>query len=126
MLGAILILPHRDEIISNMPDQFKSEFPRTFANVDCTELKTQKLSSLKLQLLMYSDYKSGTTLKGLMACDPIGNAAPIPLYLESTAPLPYFIPDDTRIGATRCYNSCRIIYVPLCAVPSLRSVVFYQ
>ena len=73
MLGAIPILPHLDEIISNMPAQFKSEFPRTLAIVDCTELKTQKPSSLKLQSQMYSDYKSGTTLKGLIACDPMGN-----------------------------------------------------
>lgn len=73
MLGAIPIWPHRDEIIRNMPVQFKSEFPRTLAIIDCTELKTQKPSSLKLQSQMYSDYKSGTTLKGLIACDPMGN-----------------------------------------------------
>ena len=53
--------------------KFKSEFPRTLAIVDCTELKTQKLSSLKLQSQMYSAYKSGNTLKGLIACDPMGN-----------------------------------------------------
>ncbi|XP_062597590.1 uncharacterized protein LOC134259012 isoform X2 [Saccostrea cucullata] len=73
MLGAVPIWPHRDHVISNMPLQFRSEFPRTIAIVDCTELKTQKPSSLKLQSQMYSDYKSGTTLKGLVACDPMGN-----------------------------------------------------
>lgn len=72
MLGAIPIWPHRDEIIKSMPLQFKSEFPRTLAIIDCTELKTQKPSSLKLQSQMYSDYKSGTTLKGVIACDPMG------------------------------------------------------
>lgn len=70
MLGAIPIWPHRDEIMRNMPLQFKS---RTLAIIDCTELKTQKPSSLKLQSQMYSDYKSGTTLKGPIACDPVGN-----------------------------------------------------
>lgn len=73
MLGAIPIWPYRDEIIRNMPLQFKSEFPRTLTIIDCTELKTQKPSSLKLQSQMYSDYKSGTTIKGLIACDPMGN-----------------------------------------------------
>ena len=73
MLGAISIWPHRDHIIENMPNQFRSEFPTTLAIIDCTELKTQKPSSLKLQSQMYSDYKSNTTLKGLVACDPMGN-----------------------------------------------------
>ena len=56
-----------------MPAQFKSEFPRTLAIVDCTELKSQKPSSMNLQSQKYSDYKSGTTLKGLIACNPMGN-----------------------------------------------------
>ena len=73
MLGAIPIWSHHDYIISNMLAKFKSEFSRTLVIVDCTELKTQNLSSLKLQSQMYSDYKSGNTLKGLIACDPMGN-----------------------------------------------------
>ena len=44
MLGGIPIWPHRDEIISNMPAQFKSEFPRsgTLVILECTELKTHE------------------------------------------------------------------------------------
>lgn len=56
-----------------MPSQFKVELPDTLAIIDCTELKAQKPSSLKLQSQMYSDYKSATTLKGLVACKPMGN-----------------------------------------------------
>ena len=36
--GSISIWPHRDKVIKNTPAQFISEFPRTLANVDCTEL----------------------------------------------------------------------------------------
>lgn len=56
-----------------MPLKYKLDFPSTLAILDCTELKTQKPSSLKLQSQMYSDYKSATTLKALIACDPMGN-----------------------------------------------------
>ena len=63
MLGAIPIWPHCDDIISNMPAPFKSEFPRTLAIVNCTEVKTKIHSSLKLQSQMYSNYES----EGLIA-----------------------------------------------------------
>lgn len=56
-----------------MPSNFRVEFPDTLAIIDCIKLKTQKPSSLKLQSQMYSDYKSATTLKGQVACDPMGN-----------------------------------------------------
>lgn len=73
LLGIIPIWPHRDVIIESMPPQYKSEFPSTLAIIDCTELKTEKPSSLKLKSQMHSDYKSSTILKGLEACDPMGN-----------------------------------------------------
>lgn len=73
LLGTIPIWPHRDKIIKTMPLQYKLDFPSTLAILDCTELKTQKPSSLKLQSQMYSDYKSATALKALVACDPMGN-----------------------------------------------------
>lgn len=73
LLGAIPIWRRRNDLINSIPQQFKVEFPTTMAIIDCTELKTQKPSSLKLQSQMYSDYKSSTTLKGLVACDPMGN-----------------------------------------------------
>ncbi|XP_056150909.1 uncharacterized protein LOC130125376 [Lampris incognitus] len=71
-LGQLSIWPHRDVISQNLPVNFKEEFPNTFAILDCTELKTQKPSSLLLQSQTYSTYKSSNTLKSLVACDPRG------------------------------------------------------
>jgi hypothetical protein len=73
VLGSVPLWPNRNDIINNMPAEFKAQFPTTLAIIDCAEMKTQKPSSLKLQSQMYSDYKSATTLKGLVACDPLGN-----------------------------------------------------
>lgn len=72
-LGQISIWPHRDVIINNMPKKFKEEFPTTLAIIDGTELKTQVPAALGLQSQMFSDYKSSTTLKALIGCDPSGS-----------------------------------------------------
>ena len=65
--------PNRDAIAQQMPSKYAEEFPTTFALLDCTEIRTTKPSSLKAQSQTYSDYKSGNTLKGLVACDPRGS-----------------------------------------------------
>ena len=44
-----------------------------FVIIDCTEFKIQKPSSLNPQSQCYSDYKSCTTLKGLVGVDPRGS-----------------------------------------------------
>ena len=72
-LGSLVIWPHRDIIIENMPVNFKRDFSNTMVIVDCTELKVQKPSSLNRQSQCYSDYKSSTTLKGLVGIDPRGS-----------------------------------------------------
>lgn len=41
--------------------------------IDGTKVKTQVPSALALQSQLYSDYKSGTTLKGPIGCDPNGS-----------------------------------------------------
>ncbi|XP_077991069.1 uncharacterized protein LOC144445405 [Glandiceps talaboti] len=56
-----------------MPADFKRDFPRTVILIDCTELKTQQPSALALKSQLYSDYKSRTTLKSLIGCDPCGS-----------------------------------------------------
>ncbi|XP_048051502.1 uncharacterized protein LOC125271507 [Megalobrama amblycephala] len=61
-----------DIITENMPENYKAEFPTTFAILDCTELKIEKPSSL-LQSQTYSNYKSTNTHKSLIACDPRGS-----------------------------------------------------
>ena len=73
MIGQVGIWPHRDIIISNMPAQFRIDFPTSLIIIDGTELRTQSPCSLPLQSQMYSDYKSSTTLKCLIGCDPKGS-----------------------------------------------------
>ncbi|KAI4892062.1 hypothetical protein NFI96_022369 [Prochilodus magdalenae] len=72
-LGQISVWPHRDVINVHMPDNFKKEFPTTFAILDCTELKLERPTSLPLPGQSISDCKSSHTLKGLVACDPRGS-----------------------------------------------------
>lgn len=71
--GQVSIWPHRDVIISRMPSYFKRDFPTTLIMIDGTEFKTQTPNALGLQSQMYSDYKSSTTLKALIGCDPSGS-----------------------------------------------------
>ena len=70
--GQISIWPHRDKIISNMPSDYKKHFPNTLVIIDATELKTESPAALGLQSQLYSSYKSHTTLKALVGCDPNG------------------------------------------------------
>ena len=71
--GQLSLWPHRDAVISRMPSEFKKEFPTTIILIDGTEFKTQAPNALGLQSQMYSDYKSSTTLKALIGCDPSGS-----------------------------------------------------
>ena len=70
-LGQLSWWPHRDTVINYMPADFKKGFPRSLAIIDCTEIKTETPSSLKVQTQCYSGYKSSTTLKSLVV-DPMG------------------------------------------------------
>lgn len=72
VLGELPAWPHRNTIISQMPDKYRNNFPTTLAILDCTEIKIQKPSSLVLQSQSFSNYKSTNTLKSLIACDPRG------------------------------------------------------
>lgn len=63
-LGFLSYWPHRDNITQNMPQQYKQAFPTCL--VDCTELKTEKPSSLKSHSHCHSDYKSLPTFKSLV------------------------------------------------------------
>ena len=71
--GEIPTWPDREILIEKMPTSFKADFPTTVAILDGTEIKSEKPSSLKNQSQFYSDYKSSTTLKGLVATDPKGS-----------------------------------------------------
>lgn len=72
-LGSIDIWPHRKTLMENIPESYKKDFPNTIVIIDCTELKVQKPSSLHRQSQWYSDYKSCTTLKGLVGVDQRGS-----------------------------------------------------
>ena len=71
--GSVPIWPDRNTIIEKMPPKFREEFPNTLVIIDGTELKIQRPSSLTKQSQFYSDYKSSTTLKGLVGVDPRGS-----------------------------------------------------
>ena len=68
--GQLNIWPHRDIIINQMPKKYKADFPTSLVIIDGTELRTQSPCALALQSQLYSDYKSSTTLKCLIGCDP--------------------------------------------------------
>lgn len=72
-LGQLCIWPHRDVIINNMPKDFKNDYPTTLVIIDVSEFRTQAPCALGLQSQLYSDYKSSTTFKALIGCDPNGS-----------------------------------------------------
>lgn len=56
-----------------MPKTFKDTYPSVRVIIDCTEIKVQTPSSLTLHSEFYSNYKSATTLKGLIGISPTGS-----------------------------------------------------
>lgn len=78
--GEISVWPHSNVISQNMPESCKADFPSTYAKLDCTELKIEKPTSLVLQSLSFSNYKSTNMLKSQVACDPHGAV----IYLPSS------------------------------------------
>lgn len=71
--GSVSIWPDREILKAKMPPKFKEDFPDTMVILDGTEIKTERPSSLRTQSQCYSDYKSATTLKGLVGIDPRGS-----------------------------------------------------
>ena len=64
--------PSKDVIQATMPECFKKHFPNTRCIIDCTEIKTERPSSLQKSSMLYSMYKSGTMLKFLVCIAPNG------------------------------------------------------
>ena len=60
-----------EEIGATMPSVF-GKYSDTQVIIDCTELKCQMPSSLLLQSEMFSQYKSHTTVKGMIGVSPHG------------------------------------------------------
>ncbi|XP_062336855.1 uncharacterized protein LOC134036116 [Osmerus eperlanus] len=71
LLGAVRIWMSPEEIGATMPSVF-GKYSDTQVIIDCTELKCQMPSSLLLQSEMFSQYKSNTTVKGMIGVSPHG------------------------------------------------------
>jgi len=72
VLGSINIWPSPESIDKQMPAGIKVIFPKVRVIIDCTEIFTQKPSSLLANSQFYSNYKSHTTLKALVGIAPHG------------------------------------------------------
>ena len=71
LLGAVGIWMSPETIRATMPSVF-SKYSDTQVLIDCTEMRCQMPSSLLLQSEMFSQYKSHTTLKGMIGVSPHG------------------------------------------------------
>ena len=71
--GEVSIWPPMKVQYAKMPEQYRKEFPGTFAIAVCTELKIKKPSSLKALTQTYSNYESTNTIKGLVVVDQRGS-----------------------------------------------------
>ena len=65
-LESIQIWPSREQMARIIPSLMKENYPNVQCIIDCVEFKTETLSSLVLHKMMYSDYKSHTTVKTLV------------------------------------------------------------
>ena len=72
VLGSINIWPSREAIDKHMPPGLKACFPKVRVVIDCTEIFTQKPSSLLANSQLCSNYKSHTTFKALVGTAPHG------------------------------------------------------
>ncbi|XP_036446040.1 uncharacterized protein LOC118821494 [Colossoma macropomum] len=71
LLGVVGIWMIPETIKATMPSVF-GKYSDTQVIIDCTELRCQMPSSLLLQSEMFSQYKSHTTLKGMIGVSPHG------------------------------------------------------
>ena len=72
VLGSLPIWPAREAVDKHMPDSFKHCFSRCRVIIDCTEIKCQTPTANVLNSMFYSQYKSHTTMKGLIGIAPFG------------------------------------------------------
>ncbi|XP_040071052.1 uncharacterized protein LOC115311472 [Ixodes scapularis] len=64
--------PPSSIIRATLPECFKVNYPECKMIIDCTEVRTEEPSSVGQQRVLYSSYKSGYTLKFLVAVTPNG------------------------------------------------------
>ncbi len=71
-LRVLPIWPTCAFVDENMPQCFKSTFPRTRVIIDCTEIFLETPSSCRSQSATFSTYKHNNTAKGLLGISPAG------------------------------------------------------
>ncbi|CAN7940141.1 unnamed protein product [Ixodes hexagonus] len=64
--------PPSSVILSMLPECFKANYPGCKMIIDCTEVRTEEPGTVAQQRALYSAYKSGYTLKFLVAVTPNG------------------------------------------------------
>jgi len=72
VLGSVPIWPSKKCVSEHMPPRMKQLFPSVRVIIDCTEIFTQKPSSLLTNSQLFSNYKSHTTFKALIGIAPHG------------------------------------------------------
>ena len=71
-LGSVSIWPSKDQVLQSMPNSMRQKLTNCSCIIDCVEFKVEVPSSLYLHKMLYSDYKSHTTLKVLVGITPGG------------------------------------------------------
>ena len=72
ILGSINIWPSKEKILHYMPTDFQKLYPYVGVIIDCTEIFTERPSSLALASKTFSPYKSHNTWKGFVGISPHG------------------------------------------------------
>ena len=72
ILGSINIWPNKEKILRYMPTDFQKLYPNTRVIIDCTDIFTERPSSLDLASKIFTTYKSHNTWKGLVGISPHG------------------------------------------------------
>ncbi len=62
----------RERVQATMPKVFKETYPNCRVIIDASEVKCEAPSSVRAQVLMYSNYKSAFTMKFLLGIAPSG------------------------------------------------------
>ena len=68
----LICLPRKEILHQYLPNIFMELYPRTVLIIDAVEIRVESPSSLDMQSVCYSSYKSTTTMKGLVGLSPTG------------------------------------------------------
>ena len=72
LISCLIVWPSKFRVKATLPDCFKKLYPQTRTIIDCTEIFMDTPSSLEVQALLWSDYKSHCIVKFLIAISPNG------------------------------------------------------